>query len=141
MLDGRNNRFFFPWEQMFFLMQIIFIVLPFNMAAVQNLYCALLGLHCENNASSSSTLLGDRNLQDSSSPNPCGLRNQEECRRQCMQIRRFLVFDETLALVLEILPCVKQYFRTFQEIRRCKRGVNSEQENLLTQHIWSWNTN
>ena len=38
MLDGRNNRFFFPWEQMFFLMQIIFIVLPFNMAAVENLY-------------------------------------------------------------------------------------------------------
>ena len=38
MLDGRNNRFFFPWEQMFFLMQIIFIVLPSNMAAVQNLY-------------------------------------------------------------------------------------------------------
>jgi len=38
MLDGRNNRFFFPWEQMFFLMQIIFTVLPFNMAAVQNLY-------------------------------------------------------------------------------------------------------
>ena len=31
MLDGRNNRFFFPWEQMFFLMQIIFIVLPSNM--------------------------------------------------------------------------------------------------------------
>ena len=40
MLDGRNNRFFFPWEQMCFLMQIIFIVLPFNMAAVQNLYKA-----------------------------------------------------------------------------------------------------
>ena len=40
MLDGRNNRFFFPWEQMFFLMQIIFIVLSFNMAAVQNLYKA-----------------------------------------------------------------------------------------------------
>ena len=38
MLDGRNNRFFFPWEQMFFLMQIIFIVLRSNMAAVQNLY-------------------------------------------------------------------------------------------------------
>ena len=38
MLDCRNNRFFFPWEQMFFLMQIIFIVLPSNMAAVQNLY-------------------------------------------------------------------------------------------------------
>ena len=38
MLDGRNNRFFFPAEQMFFLMQIILIVLPFNMAAVQNLY-------------------------------------------------------------------------------------------------------
>ena len=38
MLDGRNNRFFFPREQMFFLMQIIFIVLPSNMAAVQNLY-------------------------------------------------------------------------------------------------------
>ena len=38
MLDGRNNRFFFPWEQMFFLMQMIFIVLPSNMAAVQNLY-------------------------------------------------------------------------------------------------------
>ena len=38
MLDGRNNRFFFPWEEMFFLMQIIFIVLPSNMAAVQNLY-------------------------------------------------------------------------------------------------------
>ena len=38
MLDGRNNRFLFPWEQMFFLMQTIFIVLPFNMAAVQNLY-------------------------------------------------------------------------------------------------------
>ena len=38
MLDGRNNRFFFPWEQMFFLMQIIFNVLPSNMAAVQNLY-------------------------------------------------------------------------------------------------------
>ena len=29
---------FFPWEQMFFLMQIIFIFLPSNMAAVQNLY-------------------------------------------------------------------------------------------------------
>ena len=42
MLDGRNNRFFFPWEQMFFLMQIIFIVLPSNMAAVQNFYyCCL----------------------------------------------------------------------------------------------------
>ena len=39
MLDGRNNRFFFPWEQMLFLMQIIFSVLPSNMAAVQNLYC------------------------------------------------------------------------------------------------------
>ena len=39
MLDGRNNRFFFPWEQMFFLMQIIFIVLPSNIAAVQNLHC------------------------------------------------------------------------------------------------------
>ena len=38
MLDGRSNRFFFPWEEMFFLMQIIFIVLPSNMAAVQNLY-------------------------------------------------------------------------------------------------------
>ena len=38
MLDGRNNRFFFPWEEMFFLMQIISIVLPSNMAAVQNLY-------------------------------------------------------------------------------------------------------
>ena len=38
MLDGRNNRFFFPWEQIFFLMQIIFIVLPSNMAVVQNLY-------------------------------------------------------------------------------------------------------
>ena len=38
MLDGRNNRFFFPWEQMFFLMQIIFIVLSFNSAVVQNLY-------------------------------------------------------------------------------------------------------
>ena len=38
MLDGRINIFFFPWEQMFFLMQIIFIVLPSNMAAVQNLY-------------------------------------------------------------------------------------------------------
>jgi len=38
MLDGRNNRLFFPWEQMFFLMQIIFIVLPSNMAAMQNLY-------------------------------------------------------------------------------------------------------
>ena len=37
MLDGRNKRFFFPWEHMFFLMQIIFIVLPSNMAAVQNL--------------------------------------------------------------------------------------------------------
>ena len=35
MLEGRN---FFPWEQMFFLMQIIFIVQPSNMAAVQNLY-------------------------------------------------------------------------------------------------------
>ena len=32
--------FFFPWEQMFFLMQIIVIVLPFNMADVQNLYKA-----------------------------------------------------------------------------------------------------
>ena len=41
MLDGRNNRFFFPLEQMFFLMQIIFIVLPFNMAAVQNLYARI----------------------------------------------------------------------------------------------------
>ena len=30
--------FFFPWEQMFFLMQIILIVLPPNIAAVQNLY-------------------------------------------------------------------------------------------------------
>ena len=38
MLDSRNNRFFFPWQQMFFIMQIIFIVLPSNMAAVQNLY-------------------------------------------------------------------------------------------------------
>ena len=38
MLDGRNNRLFFPGEQMFFLMQIIFIVLPSYMAAVQNLY-------------------------------------------------------------------------------------------------------
>ena len=37
MLDGRNNRFFFPWEQMFFRMQILFIVLPSNMADVQNL--------------------------------------------------------------------------------------------------------
>ena len=35
---GRNNRLFFPAEQIFFLMQIIFIVLPSNMAAVQNLY-------------------------------------------------------------------------------------------------------
>ena len=26
MLHGRNNRFFFLWEQMFFLMQNIFIV-------------------------------------------------------------------------------------------------------------------
>jgi len=25
-LHGRNNRFFFPWERMFFLMQNIFIV-------------------------------------------------------------------------------------------------------------------
>ena len=54
MLDGRNNTFFSPWEQMFFLMQIILIVLPFsnychlqfvrfesNMAAVQNLYCSV----------------------------------------------------------------------------------------------------
>ena len=43
MLGGRNNRFFFPWEQMFLLMQIIFIVLPSNMAAVlQNFYyCCL----------------------------------------------------------------------------------------------------
>ena len=31
MLDGRYNRFFFAWEEMFFLMQIIFIVL----AAIQ----------------------------------------------------------------------------------------------------------
>ena len=38
MLDGRNNRLFFPWEQMFFRMQILFTVLPSNMAAVQNLY-------------------------------------------------------------------------------------------------------
>ena len=45
MLDGRNNRFFFPWEQMFFLMQIIFIVLPFNMAAVQNLYRLIFSLN------------------------------------------------------------------------------------------------
>ena len=45
MLDGRNNRFFFPWEQMFFLMQIIFIVLPSNMAAVQNLYSKETKLH------------------------------------------------------------------------------------------------
>ena len=44
MLHGRNSRFFFPCEQMFFLMQIIFIVLPSNMAAVQNLYkCQLRG--------------------------------------------------------------------------------------------------
>ena len=34
MLHGRNNRFFFLWEQMFFLMQNIFIV-----PAVKNLYC------------------------------------------------------------------------------------------------------
>ena len=46
MLDGRNNRFFFQWEQMFFLMQIIFIVLPSNMAAVQNLYSDIKSLRC-----------------------------------------------------------------------------------------------
>ena len=45
MLDGRNNRFFFPWEQMFFLMQIIFIVLLSNMAAVQNLYSRFMPLN------------------------------------------------------------------------------------------------
>ena len=38
MLDDRNNRFFFPWDQMFFLMQIIFIVLQSNMGALQNHY-------------------------------------------------------------------------------------------------------
>ena len=37
-LHARNNSFFFPLEQMFFLMQIIFIVQPSNMAAMQNLY-------------------------------------------------------------------------------------------------------
>ena len=37
MLDGRNNRLFSLGEQMFFLMQVIFIVLPSSMAAVQNL--------------------------------------------------------------------------------------------------------
>ena len=41
MLHGRNNRFFFPWEQMFFQMKNIFIVPPMqhgNMAAIRNLY-------------------------------------------------------------------------------------------------------
>ena len=33
MLHGRNNRFFFPWEKTFFVMQNIFIV-----PAMQNLY-------------------------------------------------------------------------------------------------------
>ena len=33
MLHGRNNRFFFLWEIMFFLMQNIFIV-----PAIQNFY-------------------------------------------------------------------------------------------------------
>ena len=38
-----------------------------------------------------------------STPNLSMLRNQDE-RRQSMQIGRFLVFDETLALLSEILP-------------------------------------
>ena len=58
MLDGRNNRFFFPWEQMFFLMQKIFIVLPSNMAALQNLY-----LSEKWNFSSNMLVLGTSNFQ------------------------------------------------------------------------------
>ena len=38
MLHGKNNRFFFLWEQMVFIMQNISLFLPCNMAAVQNLY-------------------------------------------------------------------------------------------------------
>ena len=39
VLHGSHVGFFFPWEQMFFLMQTISIVLPSNMAAAQKLYC------------------------------------------------------------------------------------------------------
>ena len=60
MLDGRNNRFFFPWEQMFFLMQIIFIVLPSNMAAVQNLYSHTISGIIKSECNSHETIFLDR---------------------------------------------------------------------------------